>query len=92
MYSRDAKRDLNPRKFSFSFSNFENFRERGQRLGLRIDESNPRNFPRFENENEGNNFEDSHKILENWPMSHYSEQGPRRISNTGGAHLFGRKY
>ena len=87
--SRDAKRDLNPRKFSFSFSNFENFRERGQRLGLRIDEGNPRNFLRFENGNEANNFEGSRKILENWPMSFYSEQGCRRASNIGGAHSVG---
>ena len=40
-------------------SDEENFQEQGQQLGLRIDESNPQNFPRFENENEGNNFENS---------------------------------
>ena len=56
---RDAKRDLNPREFSFSFSNFENFRERGQLLGSRIYEGNPQNFSKFENENEGVNFENS---------------------------------
>ena len=63
---RDAKRDLNPRKFSFSFSNFEGFREQGQRLGLRIGEGNPRNLSKFENENEGLIFEDSDVILENF--------------------------
>ena len=45
-----GKRDLKPRGFSFSFSNFEGFREWGQQLGSRIFESNPRNFSRFENE------------------------------------------
>ena len=59
LWTRDAKRDLNPREFSFSFSNFENFRERGQRLGSRIYEGNPQNFSKFENENEGINFENS---------------------------------
>ena len=54
---------LRPREFSFSFSNFENFRERGQRLGLRIGEGNPRKFSKFENENEGKFFEN--EILEN---------------------------
>ena len=54
-----GKRDLIPREFSFSFSNFENFQEREQHLDLRIDESNPRDYSRFENENEGNNFENS---------------------------------
>lgn len=91
LITRDAKRDLNPQKFSFSFSNFENFRERGQRLGLRIDEGNPRNFLRFENGNEANNFEGSHKILENWPMSFYSKQGCRRASKIGVAHSVGQE-
>ena len=59
VHVRDAKRDLNPREFSFSFSNFENFRERGQRLGSRIYEGNPQNFSKFENENEGIIFENS---------------------------------
>ena len=38
--------------------------------------------------NEGNNFEnskDSCKILKNWPMNDYSEQGHREVSNIGGA-------
>ena len=30
-------------------------------------------------------LEDSHKILKNWPMNDYSEQGHRKVSNIGGA-------
>ena len=52
---------------------------------MRIDEGNPQNFSKFENENEGKNFEDSQIILENWPMSDYSEQGHGNVSNIGGA-------
>ena len=52
---------------------------------MRIDEGNPRNFLKFENENEGKNFEDSQIILKNWPMSYYSEQGHGMVSNIGSA-------
>ena len=54
-------------------------------MGLRIDEGNPRNFSKFENENEGKNFEDSQIILENWPLSDHSKQGHGKESYIGGA-------
>ena len=72
---RAVNETLKPREFSFSFSNFENFWEQGKRLGLRIDKGNPQNISKFENENEGKNFEDFQIILKNWPLSDYSEQG-----------------
>ena len=50
---------------------------------MRIDEGNPRNFSKFENE--GKNFEDSQIILENWPLSDHSKQDHGKVSNIGGA-------
>ena len=85
MRSRDAKRDLNPRKFSFSFSNFEGFRERGQRLESRIGEGNPRNFSKFEGENEGNKFENSREFSKIGLSAILAKQGCRNVLNIGGA-------
>ena len=82
---RDAKRDLNPREFSFSFSNFENFRERGQRLGSRIYEGNPQNFSKFENKNESNKFENSRGFSKIGLWVILAKQGCRNVSNIGGA-------
>ena len=54
-------------------------------MGLRVSSK----ILELQGENEGNNFKNSRKILKNWSMSYYSEQGPRRVSNTGGAHSVG---